>query len=163
MTIDATLGLGTLSTEVIEAVVRSSHERDRVPVRIDSQSHSGRCADGRRTQGYIDFIVGARERRPRAYIELDRDHCGPGFNSSRDLADAYRTTGSDIACGLGVIYVGFSGYAGDEAERLLQSWLAVERCLELGAAVGPETDTDDVDVAHDDCESLSHLPSILHE
>lgn len=102
------LGIGPLSSEVIEAVFQYSQENNISLMLISSKNqidHSGGYVNGWNTQKYAKFIQEMKKIYPDSQVFICRDHCGPGFNGVYDLKDTYKTIDADIKNNFDLIHV----------------------------------------------------------
>ena len=140
------LGIGPMSTEVIEAVFRYSHFNRRELMLIPSKNQidrDGGYVNSWKTRDFANFISGMREKYPDSKVKLCRDHCGPGFNGNNDLTDTYNTIKDDIENGFDLIHIDFCHFEGTRDERLAESKKAVEFCLSLNPNIELEIGTDE--------------------
>src|SRR3989338_2281881 len=109
------LGIGPLSSEIIEAVFRHSNYQRTELMLIASKNqidHSGGYVNSWTTSQYANFIRNMNEKYKFSSVKVCRDHCGPGFNGHKD-------------------------------ERFNESKKAIERCLSLNPKILLEVGTDE--------------------
>ncbi len=144
--INAKLGFGPMSTEIIEAIFRYSHYYRKELMIIPSKNqidHSGGYVNGWTTHQFVKFINEMKEKYPMSNIKLCRDHCGPGFNGVHDLNDVYQTIETDIKNGFHLIHIDFCLYKGSKDKMLEESKKAIEYCLSLNPNILIEVGTDE--------------------
>jgi hypothetical protein len=120
MTSFGKLGVGPMSSEVIEAVFRYSEQRGKPLMLIASQNQidwDKGYVNNWNTKQYAEFVTQMREKYPKARVMLCRDHCGPGFKSD-DLSDTYKTIDSDLENGFEFIHIDFCHYPGSHEEQI---------------------------------------------
>src|SRR3989344_8240415 len=86
--IRASLGIGPMSSEAIEATFRYSHYHRNQLMLIASKNQidaKGGYVNGWTTKQYMDEINVLRKQYPQSDVKICRDHCGPGFNGIHDL------------------------------------------------------------------------------
>ncbi|MBT4349766.1 hypothetical protein HOD19_03265 [bacterium] len=108
------LGIGPMSSEIIEAVFRYSEEYKTPLMLIASKNQidwSGGYVNNWNTTQYASFIKKMRTQHPNSKVYICRDHCGPGFNG-KDLKDTKNTVSSDIENNFDLIHVDYSKYKG---------------------------------------------------
>lgn len=122
------LGIGPLSSEIIEAVFRYSEKR-RVPLMLIASQNQidwdGGYVNGWKTNEYMAYVGEMRQKYTRAKVSICRDHCGPGFKSDT-LSDVYKTIDCDIENGFDLIHVDFCHYKGNHQAVIDQSRKAIE-------------------------------------
>jgi len=131
------LGVGPMSSEIIEAVFRYSQDKN-VPLMLiatKSQIDWDRgYINGWSTRQYREYTDTLKAKYKDARVYICRDHCGPGPKND-DLEDVYKTLDSDIENNFDLIHVDFSGLKGSYENILEQSAKAIEYILEKS----PET------------------------
>lgn len=140
------LGIGPMSSEIIEAVFRFSHFNRRELMLIPSKNqidHNGGYVNNWTTKEFMEFIKKMRETYPQSKVKICRDHCGPGFNGIDDLEDTYKTIEEDIKNGFNLIHIDFCHLKGNQEERLKESKKAIELCLKLNPQIQLEIGTDE--------------------
>lgn len=144
--ITADLGLGPMSTEIIDAVFRYSHFYRKPLMIIASKNqidHSGGYVNGWRTKEFMEGVTAFRRRYPLSRVAVCRDHCGPGFNGVDDLRDTYETIRVDIENGFDLIHIDFCRLKGTQSEQLDESKKAIQYCLSLKPDIRLEIGTDE--------------------
>ncbi len=142
----STLGVGPMSTEIIEAVFRFSNYHRKQLMLIASKNqidHSGGYVNNWTTTQYMDFIKQLKSTYPNADVKVCRDHCGPGFNGNYDLKDVYNTIEDDIKNGFDLIHIDFCHFQGTKDQQFEESKKAVEFCLKLRPDILLEIGTDE--------------------
>lgn len=140
------LGVGPMSTEIIEAVFRFSNYHRKQVMLIASKNqidHSGGYVNNWTTTQYMDFIKQLKSTYSNADVKVCRDHCGPGFNGNYDLSDVYKTIEDDIKNGFDLIHIDFCHFQGTKDQRFEESKKAVEFCLKLRPDILLEIGTDE--------------------
>ena len=144
--IDSNLGIGPMSTEVIEAVFRYSHFHRKQIMLIASKNqidHSGVYVNAWTTKDYSDALNELKKKYNFNEVVNCRDHCGPGFNGNYDLDDTYDTIKADVNNNFDLIHIDFCHYKGSNAERLMESKKAIEFCISLNENILIEIGTDE--------------------
>ena len=144
--IKSNLGIGPVSSEIIEAVFRISHYQRRELMFIVSKNqidyHSG-YVNNWTTKEFMDFIKEMRKRYPNSGVKVCRDHCGPGFNGIFELEDTYKTIKADRENGFDLIHIDFCHFKGSKEEMLNESKKAIKYCLKLNPNILLEIGTDE--------------------
>ena len=144
--ITSNLGIGPMSTEVIEAVFRYSHFHRKELMLIASKNqidYSGGYVNGWSTKQYCDFLKKMKKKYAYSNVKNCRDHCGPGFTGNMSMDDTYKTIESDIENGFALIHIDLCYYHGTNEERLEVSKKAIEHCLKLNENISIEIGTDE--------------------
>lgn len=122
------IGIGPMSSEVIEAVFRYS-EKHEIPLMLVASKNQvdwdGGYVNQWKTDDYMAYVKKMRQQYAKAKVYICRDHCGPGFKND-NLADVYKTIDSDIENGFDLIHVDFCRYKGERQEIFNQAKKAVE-------------------------------------
>ncbi|MFH1424508.1 MAG: class II D-tagatose-bisphosphate aldolase, non-catalytic subunit [archaeon] len=142
----ADLGLGPMSTEIIEAVFKYSHYYRTELMLIASKNqidHAGGYVNNWNTKQYMEFIKEMRKKYANSFVKICRDHCGPGFNGNYELDDTYKTIKADIAAGFDLIHIDFCKFKGSQDEMFEESKKAIEYCKELNKNILIEVGTDE--------------------
>ncbi len=140
------LGIGPLSSEIIEAIFRYSHYFRKELMIIASKNqidYNGGYVNNWTTKEFMGFIEEMRLKYPNSDIKICRDHCGPGFNGIFDLEDTYRTIKTDIENGFDLIHIDFCNFKGLEEEKLEESKKAIEYAQSLNPRILIEVGTDE--------------------
>lgn len=141
------LGVGPMSSEIIEAAFRYSQEKS-VPLMLIASKNqidwNGGYVNKWTTKEYAEFVSGLKKKYPDAQIFLCRDHCGPGFRGY-DLGDVYKTIDDDIGSGFDLIHVDFSHLKGTYQEILSQSKSVIDYILKQAPRILIEVGTDEND------------------
>lgn len=143
---DSNLGVGPLSSEIIEAIFRYSHyfRKELMVVASKNQiDYGGGYVNKWTTKDFMEFIREMRLKYPNSHVKICRDHCGPGFNNIFDLEDTYNTIKCDIENGFDLIHIDFCNFRGLKEERLIESKKAIEYCLSLNPNILIEVGTDE--------------------
>lgn len=160
---NAKLGIGPMSSEVIEAVFRYSHSARRQLMLIASKNqidYNGGYVNNWGTKQYMDFIQNMKKKYVFSDVKVCRDHCGPAFNGKHDLEDVIATIRTDIDCGFDLIHIDFCHYIGSQREKLDAARKAVEYVLKLQPDMCLEIGTDENTGKN---ISEEHLPQIEDE
>lgn len=146
MLLKSNLGIGPMSSEIIESVYRYSNYYRKELMLIASKNqidHDKGYVNNWSTKEYLKFIKLMLERYPNSSVKICRDHCGPGFNGIYDLEDSYKTIKSDIENGFDLIHIDFCHFNGDKKEQLNESKKVIEYCLNLNPNIILEVGTDE--------------------
>ena len=144
--IESSLGLGPMSSEIIEAVFRTSHNNRKELMLIASKNqidYNRGYVNNWTTKEYIEFISKMKEKYSKNKVLICRDHCGPGFNGIYDLEDTYRTIKEDIASNFDLIHVDLCYFKGTIEEKLKESKKAIEYILKLNPKMKLEIGTEE--------------------
>lgn len=144
--ITSNLGIGPMSTEVIEAVFRYSHFYRKELMLIASKNqidYSGGYVNDWNTKQYCEFLSDMKKKYKYSIVKNCRDHCGPGFTGNMSMDDTYKTIESDIKNGFDLIHIDLCHYGGTNEERLEESKHAIEYCLKLNENIDIEIGTDE--------------------
>lgn len=144
--LNANIGIGPMSTEIIEAVFRYSHYHRKELMLVASKNqvdYSGGYVNGWTTDEYRQFIEEKKSEYPYSNVKICRDHCGPGFNGIDDMSDSYKTIEADLANGFDLIHIDFCHFSGSYEEKILEAKKAIEYCLNLNSNVMLEIGTDE--------------------
>ncbi len=144
--IESNLGIGPMSSEVIEAVFRYSHFHRKQLMLIASKNqidYSGGYVNGWDTKEYCNFLNMMKNKYNFSDVKNCRDHCGPGFNGNMNLKDTYKTIESDIENNFDLIHIDLCHFEGTNQERLDESKKAIEHCLKLNNNIAIEIGTDE--------------------
>lgn len=140
------LGIGPLSSEIIEAVFIYSQENE-VPLMLIASKNqidnNGGYVNNWNTKKYTNHVKSLKIKYPKSKVLICRDHCGPGFNGNYDLNDTYQTIKSDITNGFDLIHFDLCKYKGSHQEKLSQSRKAIEYALSLNSNLMIEVGTDE--------------------
>lgn len=145
MEVISKLGIGPMSSEVVEAVFRCSEETQQPLMLIASPNQinrKGGYVNGWTTKEYVRYVEGMRQRYRGARIFLCRDHCGPGFGDL-DTKEAYRAFDDDLKCGFDLIHVDFCHYPGSDEEILRESGRAIQYITQNSPRTLIEVGTDE--------------------
>ncbi|MBL7072004.1 MAG: class II D-tagatose-bisphosphate aldolase, non-catalytic subunit [Candidatus Omnitrophica bacterium] len=156
----AKLGIAPLSTEIIEAVFRYSHSREKELMVIVSKNQVDYVrgyVNGWTTREFRKFIEKNKKAHSQSNIKLCRDHCGPGFNGKYDIEDAYRTIEEDIANGFDLIHIDFCHFKGNAREKLVASRKTIEHCLNLNSDIKLEVGSDGNSSSRNTLNSLEEV------
>jgi fructose/tagatose bisphosphate aldolase len=144
--IKSKLGVGPMSSEVIESVFQYSEKNEIQLMLISSKNqidYNGGYVNNWNTEEYMQFIKKLKEKYPNSEVLICRDHCGPGFNGNFDISDTYNTIKSDIENGFDLIHIDFCHFKGTKEEMLLESKKAIEYCKSLNPKIAIEIGTDE--------------------
>ncbi len=144
--LSATLGVGSMSSEIIEAVFRFSNYHRKQLMLISSKNqidHNGGYVNNWTTMQYMEFINKLRTIYTNSDVKICRDHCGPGFNGLSDLNDTYKTIDCDIENGFDLMHIDFCHFDSVQGQKLEESKKAIEYCLKLKPDIHLEIGTDE--------------------
>lgn len=144
--IRASLGIGPMSSEAIEATFRYSHYHRKQLMLIPSKNQidaKGGYVNGWTTRQFMDYVKELRNTYEHSDVLVCRDHCGPGFNGIDNLTDTYETIKDDIQNGFDLIHIDFCHFKGGKDQQLEESKKAVEFCLGLNPNIMLEIGTDE--------------------
>jgi fructose/tagatose bisphosphate aldolase len=144
--INASLAIGPMSSEVIEAIFRFSNYNRKELMIIASKNqidYNGGYVNNWKTREFMDFIKEMRQRYPQSSVKICRDHCGPGFNGIYELEDSYRTIEADIHNGFDLIHIDFCHFRGLKEEQFEETKKAIEYCYSLNPRIMIEVGTDE--------------------
>ena len=105
------IGIGPMSSEVIEAVYKYSSINNKELMLIASKNqidHNGGYVNNWNTKEYSNYLKSMQMKYTNAKIKICRDHCGPGFNGKQNINDVYKTIDSDVENNFDLIHVDFS-------------------------------------------------------
>lgn len=151
------IGIGPMSTEIIEAVFRYS-EQNTVPLMLIASKGQidwdGGYVNKWNTKQYMDYVGLMRKQYPKAAVYICRDHCGPGFKNN-DLKDVYATIDHDIKNGFDFMHIDFCYFQGDRKQMLSESERAINYIrkfnpnilIEVGTDENTGAKLDDADIA----------------
>jgi hypothetical protein len=145
MKIQSKLGIGPMSSEIIEAVFRYS-EKESEPLMLIASKNQIDWDKGYvntwDTAEYMVYISELRKKYSKSQVYICRDHCGPGFKNN-DLTDVYKTIDSDIENGFDLIHIDFCHYQGSHEDILVQSKKAIDYILKKNPKMLIEVGTDE--------------------
>ena len=122
--INSSLGIGPMSSEIIEAVFKYSHYYRKGLMLIPSKNqidYNRGYVNNWTTSKFIDSINLMRKRFDNSDVKICRDHCGPGFNGVDSLEDTYNTIRNDIKSGFDLIHIDFCHFKGNREEQLKET------------------------------------------
>lgn len=140
------LGVGPLSSEIIEATFRYSSNFQTPLMLISSRNQidwRGGYVNNWNTKKYMRFIKEMRKAYPNAKIYICRDHCGPGFTGDFDLKSVYRTIETDLENGFDLIHIDFSHFKGSHRDILEESKKVIQFILKSTPKVLLEVGTEE--------------------
>ncbi len=142
--LEAKLGIGPVSSKVIESVFRYSNQNEKELMLIASKNqidYKGGYVNNWNTKDFMGYINMMRKEYKKSRVIICRDHCGPGFNGIHDLKDMYKTINSDIENGFDLIHIDLCHLS---KEKILEeSKKAIEYCLKLNPRILLEVGTDE--------------------
>lgn len=139
------LGVGPMSSEIIEAVFKYSHTKVEPLMLIPSLSQinfKGGYVNSWTTSQFMEFVAQMRKKYSQAVIYACRDHCGPGFNSD-SLIDVQKNIDDDISNGFNLIHIDFSKLKGSYEDILSESKKAILNIKAKNPQVMIEVGTDE--------------------
>jgi len=104
------IGIGPLSSEIIEAVFRYSKIKKMPIMLVVSKNQidwDGGYVNNWTTGDFAMFIKKMKKQYPGSKVYICRDHCGPGFKNN-SIKDVYKTIDTDIKAGFDLIHIDFS-------------------------------------------------------
>lgn len=144
--INANLGIGPMSPQIVEAAFRFSHYHRKELMLIASKNqidYAGGYVNDWTTKEYMDFVREMKSKYNNSKVSICRDHCGPGFNGNYQIEDVYKTLQSDIENGFNLIHIDFCHHNESKESQLEESKKAIEFCLKLNPNVLLEIGTDE--------------------
>ncbi len=144
------IGIGPMSSEIIEAVFRYS-ETNATPLMLIASKNQidwdGGYVNTWTTRQYADYISKLKKQYPKAKVYVCRDHCGPGFKND-DLNDVYKTIDDDIENDFDLIHIDFCHFDGDKNRILEASEKTIRYILKQSPQTLIEVGTDENVGAH---------------
>lgn len=140
------LGVGPMSSEIVESVFRYSHRHGKPLMLIASKNqidYKGGYVNNWTTKEYARYIAEMKKAYPNAAVYACRDHCGPGFNGEHDLNDVYKTIDADLNEGFDLIHIDFCHFSGSRKNMLQESRQAIEYILKRSPDTLIEVGTDE--------------------
>jgi len=143
--LNATLGVGPMSKEIIESVFRVSDLRGEQIMLISSLNQIDHdFGYVFTTKQYETFINKMRSIYPNSNVKLCRDHCGPGFCKEKtNIEDIKETVKCDIACGFDLIHVDMSKAQGSHSEVIESTKEVIEFAKNINNDILFEIGTED--------------------
>lgn len=154
------LGIGPISTEIIEAAFRYSQNKNSDLMLIASKNQidwDKGYVNNWDTKNYRNFLNEMKKKYTKSTVYICRDHCGPGFKND-DLKDVYRTINTDIEAGFDLIHIDFCHFKGEKKEQLLAAKKAIDHIKKISVQILLEVGTDE-----NRGDFLSDLSSIEEE
>lgn len=139
------IGIGPMSSEVIEAVYRYSAINNKELMLIASKNqidYKSGYVNNWSTKEYSNFLKKLKKKYI-SKVKICRDHCGPGFNKSYSLRDVYSTIDHDIENDFDLIHIDFSKYKSDYKNILEMSKKAILYAKYLNPKLQIEVGTDE--------------------
>lgn len=139
------LGIGPMSSEIIEAVFRYSQEKKEPLMLIASKNQidwDGGYVNNWRTDQYIEYIQQLKTQYPQAEVYICRDHCGLGFKNN-DLKDVKKTIDTDIELGFDLIHIDFCHYSNNLDKILEKSKEVIKYIKRKNPQIKIEAGTDE--------------------
>lgn len=158
--LNATLGIGPMSSEAIEATFRYSHYNRRQLMLIASKNqidHKGGYVNNWNTKQYMTYIKQLKTTYSNSDVKVCRDHCGPGFNGIYNLDDTYATIKSDIENGFDLMHIDFCHFKGTNKAKIEETKKAIEYTLKLNPNILIEVGTDENLGANYSAPNLSEI------
>lgn len=171
MKIYSKLGVGPMSSEIIEAVFRYSANKNESLMLIASKNQidwDRGYVNTWSTNEYANYISQLKKQYPKSKVYICRDHCGPGFKND-DLEDVYKTIDSDIANGFDLIHIDFCHFKGNYQEILAESKKAIEYIqkknpnilIEIGTDENEGAFLDDIKKIEEEMEYFSKFSNLI--
>jgi len=145
MIINKSIGIGPMSSEVIEAVFKYSYIHNRELMLISSKNqidYNAGYVNNWSTKDYCNFIKKLKKKYNNK-VKICRDHCGPGFNNNFSLKDVYKTIESDVENNFDLIHIDFSKNKSDYKKILQESKKAILFAKKLNPKLEIEVGTDE--------------------
>lgn len=158
--INADLGIGPMSSEIIEATFRYSHYYRKELMLIASKNqidHHGGYVNGWTTAQFCKYTSELKDIYNNSNVKICRDHCGPGFNGIYDIKDTYETIKYDVRNGFDLIHIDLCHLKGTKEELMEESRKAIEYALELNPDILIEIGTDENLGANYNLPNLSEI------
>ena len=143
--IKSKIGLGPMSPEIIEAIIKSSEILGKPLMLISTQNQidwNGGYVNKWNTKNYVDFIKQLKKKYKNSSIYLCRDHCGPFFKTE-SIDEVYKTIRDDIQNGFDLIHVDFSKFSKDKKEVLEETKKVVKWILKENPLTSVEIGTEE--------------------
>ena len=140
------IGIGPMSSEVIEAVYKYSSINNKELMLIASKNqidYNGGYVNNWNTKEYSKFLNKMQKKYVSARIKICRDHCGPGFNGKFNLSDVYKTIDCDIENNFHLIHIDFSKAKKNYKQVLKLSKDAIQYINKKNSKVQIEVGTDE--------------------
>lgn len=156
----ATLAVGPMSRQIVEAVYRFSALHGRQVMLIASRNqidHDGGYVEGWTTARYADFLRQVRVRNPGADVLICRDHCGPGFKDGKadTLSETVVTVEEDVRCGFHLLHIDLCRAKVSQADKIEETKALMRRALDLNPGILFEVGTDE-----NDGQSFANLETV---
>jgi len=150
MTTTARMGVGPMSSEIIEATYRYSEKTKKQMMLIASLNQincNGGYVNGWGTQTLKQYCVAMEGMYKEANVLLCRDHCGPFFMGETVLAESsknvYANLKADCEAGLDLIHIDFCHIpVRDDREVIAYAREAMDYCLSINPKIRFEIGTD---------------------
>lgn len=154
------LGIGPMSTEIIEAAFRYSQNKSSELMLIASKNQidwDKGYVNNWDTKSYRFFLNEMKKKYAKSKVYICRDHCGPGFKND-DLKDVYKTIDTDIEAGFDLIHIDFCHFKVEKKEQLSAAKKTIDHIKKISPATLLEVGTDE-----NKGDFLSELSSIEEE
>jgi hypothetical protein len=145
MIINKSIGIGPMSSEVIEAVFKYSNIHNKELMLISSKNqidYNAGYVNNWSTKDYCNFIKKLKKKYNNK-VKICRDHCGPGFNNVFSLKDVYKTIETDIENNFDLIHIDFSKNKSNYKKILQESKKAILFAKKLNPQLEIEVGTDE--------------------
>ena len=140
------IGIGPMSSEVIEAVYKYSSINNKELMLIASKNqidHNGGYVNNWKTVEYTNFLKKLKNKYSNTNVKICRDHCGPGFNGNYSIRDVYKTIDCDIENNFDLIHVDFSKTKKNYKKILELSKKAIKYIKKIKPKIEIEIGTDE--------------------
>lgn len=140
------IGIGPMSSEVIEAVYKYSSINNKDLMLIASKNqidYNKGYVNNWNTSEYSNFLKKLKKKYRNSNVKICRDHCGPGFNGNYSLKDVYKTIESDIENNFNLIHIDFSKAKKNYNKILSLSKDAILYAKEINPKIEIEIGTDE--------------------
>jgi len=145
----ARLGVGPMSTEIIEATYRYSEKNYTQMMLIASLNQincDGGYVNGWTTHQFRAHCDSIKAKYPLADVLICRDHCGPFFMGEADLEESMNRVYGNLAVDCGacfdIVHIDMCHYSDDVHKVLAETIKAMDYCLSINPQVRFEIGTD---------------------
>ncbi|MCD4706070.1 hypothetical protein K8R61_03245 [bacterium] len=139
------LGIGPMSSEIIEAVFSFSEKENKSLMLIASKNQidwDRGYVNNWNTEEYMEYIEEMKKKYLKSQVYICRDHCGPGFKND-NLDDVSNTIDSDIENNFDLIHIDFCLFKGSRKDILNKSKRAIEYIHKKNSNILIEIGTDE--------------------
>ena len=147
--IKSRLGLGPMSPEIIEGIIKASSFLKKSFMLISTQNQidwNRGYVNNWNTEEYVDFVNELKKKYKlndlKNHIYLCRDHCGPNFKTSGSC-DVSKTINDDILNGFDLIHIDFSMISKDKKIVLSETKKTIKKILKMNPDMKIEIGTEE--------------------